>query len=894
VFVISNAVAAEFPLSWWPSFGYDSQKNAVCPWQFAPPIDVERKWDIKLEAGVWSQPIATGDKIYFLTDLPTGKEKGEIKTFGLGKNLSLEFRSNSVPIIDSAGLNKYDRPMTTPSLVMSNDGETYLIFGDGQGNIQYYRNEKQVPNFGCDLQSGCSSPITVFDGRIYVSTDSNKTFIINAANPSRSCPVVVTTRMVTVAPTVWGDYVMFGDNSGKFYVCNRINAEIIKQIQIDGTNAIRSTACIAELDGRTYAVFGSDQGRLNRLRLDDGSWELKSFVLPGQNKPEFWATPTCIDGMVYIGNENGTFYKIDLDRMSVVATMKLDYSIFSQAVANNGFMYVTTANKINDSTKFEGSLYIIDLSTFKSFADGGPERIEGGSYVSPIFAGNRLFVASRSGRIHCFKGMQPDVKVQPDRLDFTSIGFDSNSVDPITFTVSNTTRYTNIVGTVKTEPDNDWLKVSKKQLDGNNTQITASVDVSKLKKRTDPLTGNIQIEYIYGLETSTIDVPVNVSFEPTPPKFMLNRNEIIMRSKASDTQRIVTDSIKVSLRQSETVSPLNFEISTKDDWYEFDKKLFTLGDKPGNTETTISIRSDAKKLLDKNPNKYDYEGEFTISGIVRNKPYSPITVKIKLTIEKEHTLIAIPTISETDRDFSKKIDNYEPEYTETIPFVFTNSSHSGEMKIEKKPVVTYLPGDVKDWIKLPKLPLSQSDFTINFQVEVLAKDFKPNMTYKATIPVTFNTGAVINLEITYETLSPESVGIKFIIGSKNYWVNSILQPDTMSAAPYISSKGNTMVPIRPISNPLAYYYGAQLEWMKDIQTVLFSMGGKSLRLVIGHNKAYIDNEDGSISEVALNSPPEIRKGMTFIPPRIVADTFGGRSSWDSSTRTVVFTFPKPR
>lgn len=891
-------VAVNPPLSWWPSYGYDNTKNAVCPWQFAPPILEDKAWSVKFETGIWSQPVASVDKIYFLPKYTSGvsKDKSSIVPCSLifDSGFGKEFKKLPVDVIESSEPNLFDSPVATPALAMLENGKTAVIYGDWLGKVVRFVDGAKDAEITLGKGLPVSSSATVFDGKIFVSASGKRTYVVDLENFSKEPVELKTKGLVTACASVWNQLVLCGDNLGNFYIFDWKTGNNIAQIKIPDIDTIRSSACITTFKNQTYAIFGSDNGKLHRIRLDDSSFELNTYN--ANTDTEFWATPTCIDGYAYVGNENGYLYKIDIEKMVMADRIKLDYPIFSQAVTNNGFLYVTTANREQDLNKFAGSLFIIDLSTFKPFSSGSSFSIDGGAYVSPIFAANRLFVASRSGKVYCFKGMQPDVKISPGELDFDSIAFDSQSIDPISISVTNATKYTSISGTVRTEPPSSWLKVSTDKI-SNNTKIEVSVDPTKCSSRSGTISGNIIINYQFGLDSKTVTIPVKAILEPPPPKFVLNKSSFTFNARS---QAQIIDSLKVSLSQFDANSELNFEVSSSDSWFEVGSKSFKLNGKSGQSSADVWIKIDPEKLMIQNRGKTEYSGQFTIQGIVRGKPYNPVTIKVSLSIEKDLVLVAIPMISDQDGNVVRNLQvlDYEPEYSGSVDFNFTNASNSGQMTIKTKPAVTYEGEKIAgEWISLPKLPIDQQDFKLRFTIGIKAKGFQPGKTYKATIQVVFQTGSTtktVPLHITINALVPDSVKIKFIIGSPNYWVNDTKQSDVISPAPYISSKGNTMVPLRPISGPLGHYYGATLIWQADIQTVIFTMGDKSLRLIIGHDKAYIDNPDGSIEEMSLSSPPEVRNGKTFIPPKILADTFNGRTSWDAKTKTVVFEFIKPR
>ena len=101
------------------------------------------------------------------------------------------------------------------------------------------------------------------------------------------------------------------------------------------------------------------------------------------------------------------------------------------------------------------------------------------------------------------------------------------------------------------------------------------------------------------------------------------------------------------------------------------------------------------------------------------------------------------------------------------------------------------------------------------------------------------------------------------------------------------------LPIRFIAEPLEKFYGAEIEWIADLKTVLFTLGDTTLRLRIGNTNAYIERADGSVDSVEMNSAAEIVDGRTFIPPRTIAETFGAEVNWNPDQRRADFIFSTP-
>jgi len=96
-------------------------------------------------------------------------------------------------------------------------------------------------------------------------------------------------------------------------------------------------------------------------------------------------------------------------------------------------------------------------------------------------------------------------------------------------------------------------------------------------------------------------------------------------------------------------------------------------------------------------------------------------------------------------------------------------------------------------------------------------------------------------------------------------------------APTYVEAGRTMVPLRFITEHL----GATVIWNEQERTIDVTKAGKSIRLTIDSNKAEVSGE-----ELALDAPPRIVNGTTFVPLRMISEQFGLRVDHYPSLGTV--------
>ncbi|HOO96557.1 MAG TPA: PQQ-binding-like beta-propeller repeat protein [Caldisericia bacterium] len=121
--------------------------------------------------------------------------------------------------------------------------------------------------------------------------------------------------------------------------------------------------------------------------------------------------------------------------------------------------------------------------------------------------------------------------------------------------------------------------------------------------------------------------------------------------------------------------------------------------------------------------------------------------------------------------------------------------------------------------------------------------------------------------------------IKMIIGDKIAFVN--MRPVELDVAPYVSSKGRTLVPLRFVSET----FGAKVQWFGDEKKIIIERFDKRIVLWVGKPEYEVDGE-----MIPISTPPEIKSGRTMVPFRAIAEAFGADVSWDGETRTVSMEF----
>jgi len=101
-----------------------------------------------------------------------------------------------------------------------------------------------------------------------------------------------------------------------------------------------------------------------------------------------------------------------------------------------------------------------------------------------------------------------------------------------------------------------------------------------------------------------------------------------------------------------------------------------------------------------------------------------------------------------------------------------------------------------------------------------------------------------------------------------------------TSPPPVESQGRVLIGMRDIFEAMS----AELTWNAPTRTVTATQGSTTVTLTIGSRTAYVNGR-----AVALDVPPQIIEGTTFVPLRFVAEATGAEVKWQADTRTVAIT-----
>ncbi|MBR1443309.1 MAG: hypothetical protein IJ583_07235 [Firmicutes bacterium] len=93
--------------------------------------------------------------------------------------------------------------------------------------------------------------------------------------------------------------------------------------------------------------------------------------------------------------------------------------------------------------------------------------------------------------------------------------------------------------------------------------------------------------------------------------------------------------------------------------------------------------------------------------------------------------------------------------------------------------------------------------------------------------------------------------------------------------------GRTMVPMRAVFEAL----DANIYWDNATRTVTADKNGNTIKMTIGENEFYKNNDP-----LSLDVPAQIIDGRTLVPVRAVSESLDCKVSWNNDTRTVIIEY----
>lgn len=92
--------------------------------------------------------------------------------------------------------------------------------------------------------------------------------------------------------------------------------------------------------------------------------------------------------------------------------------------------------------------------------------------------------------------------------------------------------------------------------------------------------------------------------------------------------------------------------------------------------------------------------------------------------------------------------------------------------------------------------------------------------------------------------------------------------------------GRTLLPVRAIAEAM----GSTVTWYDETQTVILTKDNNIIRLTIGSNTAFLNEQVNTLDTV-----PVVINGRTMLPIRFIAKSFGYAVNWDNNSQTITLT-----
>ena len=849
---------------------HTSHSNATLTPQIGWNTPTNWQYDLKIndnESVIWSSPVSDGKDIYisyakYYQGSNSYNESGILKIDIENDKLFGKVDKNQKYNLSALGVSNQVIP--TPALFVEESG-TSVVFVDSIGNI--FMEGKRRKNKKTDGKPIVSSPI-IFDEKIFCGTGDGSVISLSIEDWQVQEFEDEEMGKVIGSTAISGDILTFGDDKGNIFLYDRKSGKFLGRTHPVDENITLYTPTIVEGNGKTFAVYGGTFGYIHIVSLnkDATCGKCKSKKI---TESTFHSAPTVAGPYAYIGDEDGYLYKISLETLEVVRKLKLDYPIKSQPVLCNGFLYITT----KDIAGNNGSLYIINLKTFeqfKYFRRKAGRHIINGSTSSPLIIGDYLFVPSADGKIHRFEGQRPKLKVSTEKIDFGRVATDTR-LKMQKLTISNDGGGLNsLTGTISSSKA--WLVCTPKIFElGKDGSV--EILISIIPKLIPLGKNNEEITIISNFGTAIIEVLINIIDPPGDIEVSIdeiNFGEVIKGGKKSTT-------FTISLKDNYKGAMVYLETKEEDNWINLSRTELDL-DNITSMNVIASVNTSSTPVGKHQTEIHIWKDE------KKGEPSFIIPVDMAVTER--------PAKPETKDDISEiVIENCISNKIFKTEFSIYNDETVGDRKpLEFDGILTIEP--TYKWFSSTAefTGVTHNKITITCSVDTEVANFWPGEKYSISISTVVN-DKTFTFVVDITTTKLETCEIAFVIDSNTFAVNG--REQEVIPAPFISDNGNTMVPIRFIADPLERFFGASIEWIGDIRTVLFTLGDTTLRLVIDYDQAILELPDGSIETRPMNSPAVIVEGRTFLPPRTIAEAFGAEVKWFGTERKAIFTFSKP-
>lgn len=281
--------------------------------------------------------------------------------------------------------------------------------------VWYYNTDAGYPKY----------PTTITNNIVFTSNLEGYIILSDIYTGSKIGSLSVNPKSITSAPIIKDNSIIFTTNGYKSNFIGRYNL-------IEGKYTWQKdiprceTLMIVEND---FLIIATVKGDILKLNLEKGNiiWNAKNLNRE-ENFSAFFSSPALIKDAIYIGNDNGCIYKIDLNtgkvqnKLNIGASINSDVSIYDGKIflgGNNNYFYCLDENlniswKKNIFTKtvnsncfapdkvfiagINGIIYCLNLkdgNEIWKFKTGGTIT------AAPLFKDDKIYIGSFDKNIYC-------------------------------------------------------------------------------------------------------------------------------------------------------------------------------------------------------------------------------------------------------------------------------------------------------------------------------------------------------------------------------------------------------------------------------------------------------------------------------------------------------------
>lgn len=265
-----------------------------------------------------------------------------------------------------------------------------------------------------------TSTAAIVSGRVYVGCEDGRLYALNLDDGTLRWTYKTADAAIKSSPTVYGDLVLFGDESGEFHAVDSASGAKAWTFKAEGeivssANPYHDRVVFGSFDGCIYclairdgtllwkfktdaqvfgtvgitegkAVVAGCDGKLRVLNMDDGA-EVRSAAVGAQTA----ASPAILDHRVFLGTLGNQVLCID---------WKAGKTDWTYENPDRAFPFHASAAVTNDLVIIGGrdkTVHGLDPATGRS---RWVFRTQGRVDSSPVIVGDRVFFGSADGRLY--------------------------------------------------------------------------------------------------------------------------------------------------------------------------------------------------------------------------------------------------------------------------------------------------------------------------------------------------------------------------------------------------------------------------------------------------------------------------------------------------------------